>query len=717
MKKVLLILAISFVIFNSSFVIVEAQLQGQAKIDSLMKELPKMKDDTNGVNLLSYLSYYYSSINPDEGIKYGEQGLILTKKIKWKQGEANCNNNLGVNYMNKSDFKTAIEYYNKSLAINEELGSKSSLANNFGNIGIVYANQSDYPKALESFHRALKIDEEEKNKNGVARHLGNIGVIYAIQSDYTKALEYYHKALIINVELSIKSEIAANLGNLGLMYSNKSNYSKALDYYHQAIKIYEELGNKSGIARNLGNMGLVYANQSDFPKALEYYHKSLNIHELLAEKSSIAVNLRNIGVVYLNQAQDSFIKNSKNKLELMLNKENNINKAIEYSQKSINIYKEIGELHYQSFVFNNLSEAYSTKRDYKSAYEAFKEYKELQDSVFSMDKQKEFANLDAKRENELKDAEIIILNTEKKAQQFQSYLLGGGVIVLLGAFGIAFLRFREKKKLSDKLAIQNNEIETQKSLLEEKSEDIYASIRYASTIQHAILPWEATLAKAFGDFMVFYKPKDIVSGDSYWFKEVDGVKFLAIIDCTWHGIPGAMLTVIASSVLDDAVLGKRLKNTGEILTYMNDKVTEVLNQRLKENEIRDGMEVALIAINSNKVQFSGAGRPLYLKNDTFEILKTDRRGIAGRAEDDNYIYKSLEIERSNNLLLYLTTDGFADQMNESGKKYGSKHFTELLNSIAENPLSEQSRILNNELAAHQGDKHQIDDITIVGVRI
>ncbi|PKL84842.1 MAG: hypothetical protein CVV22_10720 [Ignavibacteriae bacterium HGW-Ignavibacteriae-1] len=98
-------------------------------------------------------------------------------------------------------------------------------------------------------------------------------------------------------------------------------------------------------------------------------------------------------------------------------------------------------------------------------------------------------------------------------------------------------------------------------------------------------------------------------------------------------------------------------------------------------------------------------------------MKTDRRGIAGRAEDDNYVYTSLEIERRKNLMLYLTTDGFADQMNESGKKYSSKRFTELLNSIADNPLSEQYKILNNELAAHQGDKHQIDDITILGVRI
>jgi tetratricopeptide (TPR) repeat protein len=673
MRKLLIFLALVLSISTA-----KAQLQGQAKIDSLLKELPKAKQDTNYVNLLKDLSFNYYIIDSDKGIEYGEKGLELAKKINWKKGEAYCYNSLGVVYSSgKSNYPKALEYYHKALDVYEEIGNKFNISVIFGNIALVYQNLSDYPKALEYFQKAIKIDEELGNKSGVARHLGNIGINYANQSDYPKALEYYHKSLEIN----------------------------------------EELGNKSGIAFRTGNIGSIYMYQSDYPKALEYFHKALKIDEELGKKSGIATHLGNIGKLYLELAHDSVIRSSENKLELMLNKEIHLKRAIEYSQKSIDIFKEIGVLNKQSFVLNNLSEAYSAKGDYKKAFEAFKEHKVLQDSVFSMDKAKEIANLESKRENELKDKEIIILQTEKKAQQLQSYLLGGGVIVLLGAFGVALLRFREKKKLSDKLALQNNKIETQKSLLEEKSEEIYASIRYASTIQNAILPWEATLGKAFSEFMVFYKPKDIVSGDSYWFKEVDGVKFLAVIDCTGHGIPGSMLTVIASSVLDDAVLGKRLKNTGEILTYMNDKVTEVLNQRLKENEVRDGMEVALIAIHQEKIQFSGAGRPLYLKNSSFEILKTDRRAIAGRAEDDKYIYSAIDIEKSNDITLYLTTDGFADQMNESGKKYSTRRFLALLESIADKPLSKQHEILENELAAHQGDKHQIDDITIIGVRI
>ena len=717
MRKVLIILMISFVIFNLSIVVVNAQLQGQAKIDSLTAELSKSKQDTNHLKLLNELSFIYYTIEPDKGIEYGEKGLLLAQKLDWIQGLAGCYNSLGVNYASKSDYPKALEYYHKSLKIKEEVSDKKGIAGILNNIGQIYNYQSNYPKALESFHKALKINEEMDNKNWISYNLTNIGNTYIDQSNYTKALEYYHKALKINEVLSNKPGLAVSFGNIGLIYMYKSDYPKALEYYHKALKIDEELNYKSGVARHLSNIGVIYANQSNYYKALDYFQKALKIDGEMNYKSGVAQHLGNIGGFYLKLSQDSVIENSENKLELMQNKEINLNKAIEYSKKSIDICKEIGEMRYQSSPLKNLSEAYFLNGEYKKAFEAFKEYKTLQDSIFSMDKQKEFANLDARRENELKDAEITILQTEKKAQQFQSYLLGGGVIVLLGAFGIAFLRFREKKKLSDKLAIQKNEIENQKSIVEEKNEQIYASITYASTIQHAILPWDSTLQKAFNDILIYYKPKDIVSGDSYWFQEVEGIKFLAVIDCTEHGIPGAMLTVIASTALDDAVLGKRLNDTGQILTYMNEKVTEVLNQRLAENKIRDGMEVALIAIHNEKIQFSGAGRPLYLKNGTMEIIKTDKRGIAGQTDNDEYQFSSVEIEKSENLTLYLTSDGYADQMNEQSKKYSTKRFVALLDSISEKPISEQQEILENEFNSHKGTRSQIDDVTILGVNI
>ena len=196
-----------------------AQLQGQAKIDSLLKELPKKKEDTNAVNLLFQLSKESFSTKPDIGIEYGLQGLELAKDINWNQGVANCYSALGTNYGGgKSNYPKALEYCHKALKIYEKQGYKSGIAANLVNIGLIFSSQSDYPKALEYYHKALKIYEELGNKSGIAKALGNLGSVYWYKTDYTKALEYYHKSLKIMEEIGNKAGIAKNLGNIGNIY-------------------------------------------------------------------------------------------------------------------------------------------------------------------------------------------------------------------------------------------------------------------------------------------------------------------------------------------------------------------------------------------------------------------------------------------------------------------------------------------------------------------
>jgi TPR repeat protein len=234
-----LLFIIIFILINTTKIF--AQLTGQAHIDSLLKELPKMKQDTNAVNLLNDLSFSLNQTNPDEGIKYGEQGLNLAKQIKWKLGEAKCYNALGVDYtFGKSDYPKALEYFHKALKIIEKLrGNKIWLANNLGNMGIIYANQSDYPKALKYFHKVLKIYEELGDEKNTAGSIHNIGLIYASQSNYPKALEYFEKAKKINDKPGgNKIWLANNLSGIGTIYQKQSNYPKALEYYHNAFKTF-----------------------------------------------------------------------------------------------------------------------------------------------------------------------------------------------------------------------------------------------------------------------------------------------------------------------------------------------------------------------------------------------------------------------------------------------------------------------------------------------
>ena len=572
-------------------------------------------------------------------------------------------------------------------------------------IGLIYQYQANYPQSLSNHYAALKIREEIMDKRGMAGSYNNIGLIHSLQKNYDEALKLFDKALILNNELENKSWKSYNLGNIGGIYLDQGKYDEALKYFQESLKISQELGNKFGAVNSIGQIGLIYYNKKDYKQAIKYNAEVRNYFTEIGFKNGVAKSYIQLGKIYT--------------------KLKSYNKAYQNLHKGLALTQELGAMEDVKIAYENLAILDSTSGNFENAYSNYKQYIKYRDSITNAENTKILVQTQMQYEFDKKEA-LAKLEQEKKdavAQkeiQRQKLVRNGfiaGVIVFIILFLIAFLRFREKKKLSDKLAIQKNEIENQKSIVEEKNEQIVASITYASTIQHAILPWGSTLQKAFSDIIIFYKPKDIVSGDSYWFKEIEGIKFLAVIDCTGHGIPGAMLTVIASTALDDAVLGKRLSDTSHILTYMNEKVTEVLNQRLAENKIRDGMEVALIAIHQDKVQFSGAGRPIYMKNGTMEIIKTDKRGIAGQTDNDEYQFSSIDIEKSNNLMLYLTSDGFADQMNEHSKKYSTKRFVALLDSISEKPITEQNKILENEFSSHEGERSQIDDVTILGVKI
>ncbi len=415
--KTLLLILLALTIFSTN--LKAEKLTGQARLDSLLAELPKAKGDTNEVKLLKSISFGFRSTNPDKGIEYGREGVKLAKKINWKKGEANAYNPIAVNNAVKSDYPKALEYFGKALKINEELGNKSGIAVTLGNMGLVYKAQSDYPKALEYFQKALKINEEIGNKNGVA----------------------------------------INLGNMGNVYSDQSNYPKALEYYSKALKTFEELRDKSGIATNLVNIGIVYDNQSDYPKALEYYNKALKISEELGDKSGIAFNLGNMGELYLTLSQDSVSINPDELNQYVsLNKDINLNRSIEYTLQAIKILEEIGELHGRSVFLKNLADAYKLKGEYKNALEASDEHHKLKDSVFNQENSDKIAALEKAREDDLKQKEIEkqkirIAEQEKREQVILYFSIAIVVLMTIVMFVIYRLLKRSDKLLYNVLPV------------------------------------------------------------------------------------------------------------------------------------------------------------------------------------------------------------------------------------------------------------------------
>lgn len=262
----------------------------------------------------------------------------------------------------------------------------------------------------------------------------------------------------------------------------------------------------------------------------------------------------------------------------------------------------------------------------------------------------------------------------------------------------------------------NNDLAIQKEIIQHKNEEIYASIRYAQRIQNAILPWEESMNAAFQNYFIIYKPKDIVSGDFYWLHKKDDIAYFAICDCTGHGISGSMLSMIGSTILEEAVSTKNIYNADEILNYFDYKLTIALNQQIVSNKNRDSIEVGIVKISSEQIEFSGARNHLYfIKNGTLEIIKGDRSSIGGD-KNPNEKYTNHKIPNDPNTMIYLTTDGFIDQVGENGKKYGSSKFKEIITKIHNLDLNKQKLFLENELHSHKGNENQRDDITVVGIK-
>lgn len=273
---------------------------------------------------------------------------------------------------------------------------------------------------------------------------------------------------------------------------------------------------------------------------------------------------------------------------------------------------------------------------------------------------------------------------------------------------------------------RNKFIEHQKKIVEDKNKHINSSLKYARTIQQAILPSKAQLNKYFDSFIIF-RPRDIVSGDFYWFSEYYAKEkhclFFAAVDCTGHGVPGAFMSLIGSRMLNTIVNEKQIINPADILEEMNTRIRKALNQ--DESQNTDGMDVCLMKVtcgqqSKRKMSFAGAKRPLYIYNrdtETLTTIKGTRRTIGGVKPRENIPFESHEIEISTNDIVYLSSDGFIDQNNSERKRYGSLRLERKIQQISHLPLHQQQQELEQDLDNYQQNEVQRDDITLIGVRL
>lgn len=658
-------------------------------IDSLNKLLKIDIEDTNKVNHLYKLGDEYRKIGSYNNVlTYCTPALELANKLDFKKGLSITYNIIGITYYQQGNHPKALDCYLKSLKLAEELGNKNEIMRPLGNIGIMYMEQKDYSKALEYYFKALQMAQQLKNKNRIGVYFANIGIAYKQQHNYIKALDYYFQALKITEEANDKNGIARNLGNIGGVYSAETDYNHALDYYFKALKIKQELKDVNEIARTISNIGEIYTQQKKYNKAKDYLYKAL----FLADS---------IGAIDIMQNEYVMLSNlyEKSTLPLTDSIRGNILNMEQMRLKSMNYYKRSIEIKDQLFNEENKKQLIQKEMTYE------------------FDKKESLS----KAAQEKKDA--IASNEKKRQKLFLISVIAGLFIVMVFSLFIArSLRITTKQKHI--IELQKRQTDEQKSIIEEKNKDITDSIKYASRIQRALLTSEDYLLKYIPNHFILYKPKDIVSGDFYWAfssKDDKGKNrfYITCCDCTGHGVAGAFMSLLNISLLNEAVIEKKIYEPNEIFNFIRTNIVKALNPD-GGDEIKDGMDAIICALDVDRktLDVSCANNPLWLIREGKMIeIAPDKMPVGSYTNmDKSFSQHSIELRSGD--IMYASTDGYADQFGgDRGKKFKYKQLQEILIANAHLSMEDQKAVLNKKIEDWKGSLEQVDDILIIGIKI
>jgi serine phosphatase RsbU (regulator of sigma subunit) len=413
------------------------------------------------------------------------------------------------------------------------------------------------------------------------------------------------------------------------------------------------------------------------------------------------------------------------------------NKALKYAKLSLLAAEGYGSPEKLRNAHERISQVYTKTNSYKGALFHYKNYILFRDSLNNKETQKATVKQQAKYEYEkqktIDDAEhdklLAIEQEEKEKQQILTGATAAGLGLVVAFLIFVFNRLRITKKQKQIIENQKLEVEQQKEVveqaheeLEEKNQEIMDSITYAKRIQSAILPSIKLVKEHLKESFILYKPKDVVAGDFYWMEQVtsttknkESMILFAVADCTGHGVPGAMVSVVCNNALNRSVREHGLTDPGEVL----DKTREIVIQEFEKSkdEVKDGMDIALCCLEGNTLKYAGAHNPLWIiRNSELIETKANKQPIGQFDNLEPYTTHTFDLFKGDSL--YIFSDGYVDQFGgDKGKKFKSKAFRELLLSIQRKTMEEQKQIIDHAFETWKGDLEQIDDVCIIGVRI
>lgn len=666
------------------------------------------------------MGYYHLSDIPNT-LAYTAKGIKLSKSNKDLKSQQSLTNVLAATLKQKGELDSALRIFDTVLTLAQANNDKFGALSAYNNMANIYGDKGNYPKALDFYLLTLKTADELKHEMAQAVTYNNIAIVYYTLQDYPQTIYYLKKSLKISVKNENKPNIANTTNNIGELYLKQDSATKALQYYTQAGKIARQLNDLSLINQNYHGKALVYDKLKQTDSAYQYH--------TLALKSALQLDSKQeLSKAYIGLAKHFLSRN-------------NYQQTANFAQKAFDLARSLGKVETIRDAAEILHQANAHMVRHKLAYEYLTLYNKMNDSLLSADNTKEITQLEMQykhqKEIQEREAQEKIIEVERQKEIAKQKIIRNTFIIaflMVSIFVIIIIRnTKQKQKANRLLAKQKAEIEEkneelqqlmseislQKKQIENSHTKITDSIRYAQRIQNALFPLSGNIKENVGDHLILYKPLNIVSGDFYWVERIHNHLLIAVADCTGHGVPGAMMSMLGIAFLNEIARQPEVREPAMVLEKLRKRVKNSLHQTGKITETRDGMDIAFIAIDISAgiLSYSGANNPVYIfRNNELTEIKADKQPIAIFHREKPFTNHYFKLEKGDTI--YIFTDGYKDQFNGSGqKKYGTPRFKKLLQEIHNLEMEQQYQILNMEIDNWMNNSNnQLDDILVAGFR-
>lgn len=643
-------------------------------------------------------------------------------------------------HYSRSGGKNPKPYVEQAWQLSDSLQYQKGLALSTLNLAIANDMEGNYYEALKHYLNALKLAEETGIEDYRSRCLLSLGYYYSTQGNYRKAIECTKESAFLQEKLYGLNGAAGDWGNLGYYYLKNQQYDSALFFTLKAHEIFKAEEDTAGLGEVFYNLaGIAWEADSNARKALNHCLKAQDMYlSSSTEIEGLTECQLQIGFLYLQ-------------LENYQMAETYLNNALEKAQKN-----KLRNLVKNGYKYK--AALYAAVGDHKKAYEMYHQFFQLYDSLYNQQSRISLKQLQTEYELETTEARIALLNKDKIIRQDEleiQVIIRNGLIVmfcLLLVFAAVLVRNNEQKRKNNLVLVKqkeeilekneaiirknemmqeqkramlmqsrnlheaNQQINKQKSTIEGKNKDIIDSLNYARGMQYAILPKREQVKENLPDAFAWLQPRDIVSGDFFWYEEMGDKLFIAAIDCTGHGVPGAFMSLIADNYLRHLVRVEHIMEPDQLLERLRVYVPQVLNQATTDNQ--DGMDMGLCVIDLAKkeLSFSGARSNLYyVQNERLYKIKGDRSYIGGRGAFMGTDFNCHKVEFKRPTRFYLYTDGVRDQFGgPNDKKFGEKQINKLLLEIHDLPMAKQQMFIKEQMQKWMEGYEQVDDMLMVG---